>query len=105
MAVTIGVFALIAIVVGFIGIALFDALRPGLGTGTTSHEELRDPSTCDHEWATWDSGTCMTGYSSYGGPDPQEEWRIERCRLCGAEAFHCSGSCDCCAFLHEGSSQ
>ena len=30
-----------------------------------------DPSSCDHSWKVYDAGTCMHGYSSYGGPDPQ----------------------------------
>ena len=66
------------------------------------------PATCDHEWRTWERGACMTGYSSYGGPNPQEEWSVEYCPLCGAKAFRCSGSCDCrseCAIAYEGDAQ
>lgn len=108
MLMTIGIIALIAVVVGFIGVSLFDAFRPDPSTRQTPRGEQRDPATCDHEWRTWDSGTCMTGYSSYGGPDPQEEWVVEYCPLCGAKVFRCTGLCDCrseCAATYEGGSR
>ena len=105
---TIGIIALIVVVAGFIGAALFDAFRPDPSTREEPRGERHDPATCDHEWKTRDSGTCLTSYSSYGGPDPQEEWSIEYCPLCGAETFCCSGSCDCyseCAATYESSAQ
>ena len=67
-----------------------------------------DSEDCAHAWRQWDSGTCTTGYSSYGGPDPQEEWVVEYCPLCGAKVFRCTGSCDCrseCAATYEGGSR
>ena len=70
MLMTIGIIALIAVVVGFIGVSLFDAFRPDPSTRQTPRGEQRDPATCDHEWRTWDSGTCMTGYSSSRRPRP-----------------------------------
>ena len=108
MPMTIAIIVLIAAIAGFVGVCLIDAFRPDPATRKAPHGELRDPATCDHEWKTWNSGTCMTGYSSYGGPDPQEEWSVEYCPLCGAKAFSCSGSCDCyseCAAAYEGSEQ
>lgn len=108
MLMTIGITVLIAVVAGFIGVSLFDAFRPDPAMKKAPRGEPRDPATCDHEWRTWDSGTCMPSYSSYGGPDPQEEWTVERCSLCGAKVFYCSGSCDChseCAAAYESDGQ
>lgn len=68
-------------------------------------EYANEPAHCSHEWKVWESGTCMRSYSSYGGPDPQETWTVERCPLCGAQTFSCTGSCDCyaeCAAPYEG---
>ena len=65
----------------------------------------RESEDCAHAWRQWDSGMCTTGYSSYGGPDPQETWTVEQCSLCGARRFSCTGSCDClseCAAPYEG---
>lgn len=103
---SIGIIALVAIVAAFIGVALFDAFRPGprakkelrdsdTRDSGTRDSDTRDSDTCDHEWKTWESGACTTGYSSYGGPDPQEEWTIEVCSICGAKSFSCTGSSDC----------
>lgn len=50
MLMTIGIIALIAVVVGFIGVSLFDAFRPDPSTRQTPRGEQRDPATCDHEW-------------------------------------------------------
>lgn len=108
MLITAGIIALIVAVAGFIGMSLFDVFRPGISAGLTPHGELHDIASCDHKWRTWRSGMCMTSYSSYGGPDPQEEWTVECCPLCGAKVFHCSGSCDCsaeCAATYEGGVQ
>ena len=68
-------------------------------------EYANDPASCNHEWQSWESGTCMPSYSSTGGPDPQETWTVESCSLCGAKQFSCTGSCDCyaeCAAPYEG---
>ena len=68
-------------------------------------ESAHDSKGCDHAWRQWDSGTCATGYSSYGGPDPQETWTVEQCSLCGARRFSCTGTCDYiseCAAPYEG---
>ncbi len=49
-----------------------------------------DPTSCNHSWKAYDVGTCMHGYSSYGGPDPQAQWKVEYCPHCGARFFTCS---------------
>ena len=59
-----------------------------------------DPAGCDHVWSPHESGSCITGYASDGGPDPQETWQVERCLRCGAERFTCSGSCGNVADCH-----
>ena len=108
MLVTAGIIVLIAVVAGFIGVSLFDALRSGTSAGNTPRGGLHVIALCGHKWRTWRSGTCMTSYSSYGGPDSQEKWTVECCLLCGAKVFHCSGSCDCsveCAAIYEGGVQ
>ena len=79
--------------VGFVAMALVDALRTLFSLKSEQGDGLRDPATCDHEWRRADSGTCMPSYSSTGGPDPQETWTLERCPLCGSERFDCTGTC------------
>ena len=103
---------LLVLVVGAVICALWMSVRSSIEErhNRAKGENLRtgpsrDSEDCTHAWRQWDSGTCMTGYSSYGGPDPQETWTVERCSLCGARRFSCTGACDCrseCAAPYEG---
>lgn len=78
----------------FIMVAFIDAVRTARSPKRNPHEPFLDPTKCDHEWRTSDGGACITGYSSYGGPDPQETWTIMYCPHCGSQSFSCTGPCD-----------